>query len=126
MTTPETLPRLFRFWLPLQATWLMMSVEGPFLAAVIARLPEPKFNLAAYGVAFALIMGPDWFAAPRFLPAWIFGLATLAFGWFLLQPGLGLGWAASKAPNPTKVRLLNLAGHTVFGLGLWLTGLVIG
>jgi len=31
----------------------MMAVEGPFLAAVIARLPEPKFNLAAYGVAFA-------------------------------------------------------------------------
>ena len=49
-----TLPRLFRFWLPLQATWLMMSVEGPFLAAVIARLADPKHNLAAYGVAFAL------------------------------------------------------------------------
>lgn len=31
----------------------MMAVEGPFLAAVIARLPEPKYNLAAYGVAFA-------------------------------------------------------------------------
>ncbi len=31
-----------------------MSLEGPFLAAVIARLPDPKFNLAAYGVAFAL------------------------------------------------------------------------
>ena len=79
-----------------------------------------------YGMAFALIVGPDWLAAPRLLPAWIFGLATLAFGWFLLQPGLGLGWAASKAPNPAKVRLLNLAGHTIFGLGLWLTGLVIG
>ncbi len=35
------------------ATWLMMSIEGPFLAAVIARLADPKFNLAAYGVAFA-------------------------------------------------------------------------
>ena len=35
-------------------TWLMMSLEGPFLAAVIARLAEPKHNLAAYGVAFAL------------------------------------------------------------------------
>ena len=46
--------RIFRFWLPLQATWLMMAVEGPFLAAVIARLPDPKFNLAAHGVAFAL------------------------------------------------------------------------
>ncbi len=51
--TPITLRRLSRFWLPLQATWLMMAVEGPFLAAVIARLPEPKYNLAAYGVAFA-------------------------------------------------------------------------
>jgi O-antigen/teichoic acid export membrane protein len=30
-----------------------MSVEGPFLAALIARLPDEKFNLAAYGVAFA-------------------------------------------------------------------------
>ncbi|MFP4624133.1 MAG: hypothetical protein ACLFRX_08160 [Gemmatimonadota bacterium] len=41
------------FWLPLAATWMMMAVEGPFLAAVIARLADPKFNLAAHGVAFA-------------------------------------------------------------------------
>jgi len=54
MTTELKLPGLFRFWLPLQATWLMMASEGPFLAAVIARLAEPKHNLAAYGVAFAL------------------------------------------------------------------------
>ncbi len=32
----------------------MMATEGPFLAAIIARLPDPMFNLAAYGVAFAL------------------------------------------------------------------------
>ncbi len=31
----------------------MMSIEGPFLAAVIARLPDPIINLAAYGVAFS-------------------------------------------------------------------------
>ncbi len=54
MTTPVRMTELFRFWAPLQATWLMMSLEGPFLAAVIARLAEPKHNLAAYGVAFAL------------------------------------------------------------------------
>ena len=34
----------------------MMAIEGPFLAAVIARLPDPKFNLAAYGVAFAFAL----------------------------------------------------------------------
>ncbi len=54
MTNPVRIRDLFRFWVPLQATWLMMSLEGPFLAAVIARLAEPKHNLAAYGVAFAL------------------------------------------------------------------------
>jgi len=32
----------------------MMASEGPFLAAIIARLPDPTFNLAAHGVAFAL------------------------------------------------------------------------
>ena len=79
-----------------------------------------------YGVVFALIVGPGWLAAPRLLPAWIFGLVTVGFGWFLLQPGLGMGWAASRTPNPARVRLLNLAGHTVFGLGLWLTALLIG
>jgi progressive ankylosis protein len=41
-------------WLPLALQWLMMSFEGPFLAAIIARLADPTFNLAAYGVAFAL------------------------------------------------------------------------
>jgi O-antigen/teichoic acid export membrane protein len=34
----------------------MMSVEGPYLAALIARSAEPKFNLAAYGVAYSLVL----------------------------------------------------------------------
>jgi len=46
--------RIARFWLPLEATWLMMAAEGPFLAAVIARLTDPKENLAAFAVASAL------------------------------------------------------------------------
>jgi hypothetical protein len=33
---------------------MMMAVEGPFLAAVIARLADPKENLAAHGVSFAI------------------------------------------------------------------------
>ncbi|MCP5104958.1 MAG: hypothetical protein GY950_16345 [bacterium] len=51
-----TYKKIFVFWYPLAASWLMMAVEGPFLAAVIARLAEPKFNLAAYGVAFSLAL----------------------------------------------------------------------
>ncbi len=53
---PLTYKKIFRLWAPLSATWLMMSVEGPLIAAVIARLAEPKLNLAAYGVAFAFAL----------------------------------------------------------------------
>ena len=53
-SAPLTAGRIARFWLPLEATWLLMAAEGPFLAAVIARLPGPKENLAAFAVASAL------------------------------------------------------------------------
>jgi hypothetical protein len=54
MTATELTDRkILVFWLPLASTWLMMSLEGPFLAAVVARLPQPTENLAAYAVAFA-------------------------------------------------------------------------
>jgi progressive ankylosis protein len=51
-----TWKKIAAFWLPLYSTWLMMSMEGPFIAALIARLTGAKFNLAAYGVAFSLAM----------------------------------------------------------------------
>jgi hypothetical protein len=54
--SPLSLKIIFLFWLPLASTWLMMALEGPFLAAVIARLPEAKYNLAAYGVAFSFAL----------------------------------------------------------------------
>ena len=55
-TSPAALTsgRIARFWLPLEATWLMMAAEGPFVAALIARLAAPKENLAAFAVATAL------------------------------------------------------------------------
>lgn len=78
-----------------------------------------------FGIILVLAMGPGWLAAPTFLPAWIWGIITIGAGWFLMQPGMGLGWAASKTPNPTKVRLMGFLAHTVFALGLWGTALII-
>ena len=58
LNTTEKLTQktIFLFWIPLAATWLMMSVEGPYISALIARLAEPEFNLAAYGIAFSLAL----------------------------------------------------------------------
>lgn len=48
--------RIFWFWLPLAAMWLMMAIEQPIVAAVTARLPDPEINLAAFGITFALAL----------------------------------------------------------------------
>jgi len=46
--------QIFSFWLPLAASWLLMSAEGPILQAVIARLPDMQTQLAAFGIVTSL------------------------------------------------------------------------
>lgn len=78
-----------------------------------------------YAVALIVWAGPGWVNSPTFLPAWIVGLVTVGAGWFLLQPGMGAGWAASKRTNAMQIRGLNLVAHTVFAIGLWGTALTL-
>lgn len=51
-----TYKKIFFFWSPLALTWLMMALEQPFLVSVIARLPDAKHNLAAFGIAFSFAL----------------------------------------------------------------------
>lgn len=44
-----TARKILATWLPLAASWLLMSFELPTINAIIARLPNAKVNLAAYG-----------------------------------------------------------------------------
>jgi len=56
MTSKLTNKRIFLIWMPLALSWLMMSLEWPYVAAIIARLGEAKYNLAAHGVAFSIAL----------------------------------------------------------------------
>ena len=56
MKPTVTTAGIIRFWAPLSFTWLLMAVEGPTLTAFVARLDAASYNLAAYGVAFAIAM----------------------------------------------------------------------
>ena len=47
--TSVSMKRIFKTWWPLAASWLIMSLEGPLMSAIVARLVDPKINLAAYG-----------------------------------------------------------------------------
>jgi len=122
-------------WAPV-GRWFWHLRSGKVFHGDIGKAPPYEHELALgwlghyavgilYGILLVAVTGAAWLEAPTFLPAWAVGIVTVGAGWFLLQPGLGLGWAASKLPNANQVRLLNLAAHTVFAAGMYWTALLI-
>lgn len=83
----------------------------------------------AIGVLFAAALvaaaGRGWLAHPTPGPALLAGLLTVAAPFFLMQPGMGLGIAASRTPKPWLARLRSLANHLVFGGGLYFSALAL-
>lgn len=81
------------------------------------------------GVAFAVLLvglwGSRWLQDPSLAPAVAVGVATVAAPFFLMQPGMGAGIAASKTPRPGSARLQSVIAHTVFGFGLYLSALIV-
>ncbi len=47
---------ILKTWWPLALSWFMITVEQPILAAVVARSIDPKVQLAAWGLAFSLVL----------------------------------------------------------------------
>jgi hypothetical protein len=114
--------------------WLRHMPGGTLRHANIAAAPQKAHEctvgwVAHYtiGVVFALVFvvlaSNDWLARPTVLPALLYGIGTVVFPFFIMQPSLGLGIAASRTPNPMQARLKSLATHTVFGLGLYICAL---
>lgn len=110
--------------------WIGNFPRGRFTHARMAEAPPVRGELAlgwathyAVGIVYAglllAIVGLDWARAPTLLPALVFGLATIVAPFFIMQPAMGAGVAASRTPNPTAARLKSLTAHTVFGLALY-------
>ena len=53
------------------------------------------------------------------------GLVTIVAPWFVMQPAMGAGIAASRTPHPWSARLRNLATHAVYGIGLYLSAVAL-
>jgi len=117
--------------------WLRYMPGGTLRHASIAAAPRKSFEclvgwVAHYtiGVTFALVfvalVSGDWLAQPTPLPALLYGIGTVVFPFFIMQPSLGLGIAASRTPKPAQARLKSLATHTVFGVGLYVCALGVG
>ena len=116
--------------------WIGHFTRGRFThnriaAAEPIRWERPLGWLAHYaiGVTFALLLlaiwGLEWARNPTILPALIIGLGTIVAPWFVMQPAMGAGIAGSRTPSPRATRLRNLATHTAFGIGLYLSAVAI-
>ena len=81
------------------------------------------------GIAFAFLLlaiwGLDWARSPTILPPMLIGLGTIVAPWFVLQPGMGARIAASRTPDPRAARLRNLATHTVYAVGLFVSAVAV-
>ena len=53
---PLSTQGILKTWWPLALSWFMLTVEQPILAAVVARSVDAKVQLAAWGLAFSLIL----------------------------------------------------------------------
>lgn len=51
-----TYKKLIRYWLPLAASWLLMSMEGPFINGAISRLTEANLMIASFGIVLAIAL----------------------------------------------------------------------
>ncbi len=86
------------------------------------------------GIAYAAIllvpMQGVWLSwldqAPlsAFSIALLFGLTTVVFPFFIMQPALGSGIADCHNTNPAQARLKTLVTHSVFGVGLFAAGFI--
>lgn len=114
--------------------WVRHMTEGTIRhASISAAQPKPfectigwisHYTIGvAFALAFVVLVSSEWLARPTLLPALLYGIGTVVFPFFIMQPSFGLGVAASRTPRPAQARLKSLVTHTVFGFGLYVCAL---
>lgn len=116
--------------------WLASMRRGRFRHEALVREPPVRGERAIgwafhylIGIAFAglpfALLGLEWFREPSL--AWGLGVGalTVAAPFFVMQPALGAGIAASRTPNPSAARLQSLVTHLVFGAGLFVSAALL-
>jgi hypothetical protein len=116
--------------------WIAHMRRGRFRHDAIARAePIRGETLVGWtfhygvGVVFAALLpaiwGSAWMEQPAVLPALLVGIATVCAPFFILQPAMGAGFAASRTPRPNAARAQSLLNHGIFGFGLYLGAVAI-
>jgi hypothetical protein len=135
----ETRARLMNIPAPnygLVGRWIAYIPRGRFIHSPIAAtapiMGERLIGWASHyliGITFAALLigiwGLGWVQDPSIGPALAVGIGTVLAPFLLMQPGMGAGLFARRLPKPSSARIQSLITHTVFGLGLYVTGMAV-
>ena len=116
-----------------------LNIPGPNWAMVgrwIGNMPRGQFQHASmaqaapvrgesYGAIVVALGGSSWLNRPTPLLALAVAWVMLAAPFFVMMPGMGSGVAGSKTPHPHRTRLKSFVSHTIFGIGMFATALLM-
>ena len=116
--------------------WLVGISHGQFVHHKIMQSPNVRFEKyigwfshyvigIMFSALFIMIVSTNWLISPELFPALFFGTSTVIFPFFLMQPCLGFGIAASQTPFPRSARLKSISTHFMFGLGLYFSTILL-
>ena len=113
------------------ARWMGHMPEGQFTQRDIGKTSPVPYEgplgwvihyvvAVSLAVVYLLLMRFVFDAPPNFVSAMLYAVATVCITWFVIEPALGLGVMASKAPNRASVLTLDFTTHLSYGVGIYL------
>lgn len=116
--------------------WFGNMPRGQFVQAAMSKAEPVKGELAigwiahyvigiGYGLLLLTFWGEAWLERPTLLPPMILVWVLLVAPYFMMMPGMGMGIAGSRTPEPNITRLKSVMGHSVFGVGMYATAVVL-
>ena len=113
--------------------WFGNMAHGQFVHPAMSKAAPVKGELTigwiahyaigiGYGLLLVALWGEVWLERPTLLPPMILAWVLLVAPYFIMMPGMGMGIAGSRTPQPNVTRLKSVMGHSVFGLGMYATG----
>jgi hypothetical protein len=116
--------------------WVGHALRGrPTHASIARAAPIPREAALgwavhyAVGVALAAVLvafaGVEWTRDPTWPAALAVGIGSVVLPYFVMQPAMGAGIAASKTAAPLRNAARSAANHAVFGLGLYLSATLL-
>ncbi len=121
----------------LAGRWFAYLRQGRYYHDSIADAMAVRGELAIgwfahylVGILYGLFVVAIWYVQGVVYPTlpgpFLIGLvlATCA-AWFVMQPGMGLGIAAARTPDPVRIRLRTIINHIVFSFALYVSALAL-